>query len=576
MLVACGVLSAQIPSGGILLNAEISSDYHLVGKGEIIRIPVTGQPFAEALRCAVGNDVSNTWDTQISFTPVSGFSSDDVLLVAFYARTVSSSDETGIGNINVCIEHNSTFVKELLYNLTIGKEWKQYYASVQCTSSMSALSVRYVFHCGFPSQVIEIADVRFLNYEDTFSIENLPIIKRTYSGQSLNAPWRGAAEERINNFRKGVAEIVVYDDKGRLLKGADVSFEMIRHKFGFGTAVHSKYFLENERYREVLLNLFNEATVEYELNWPQFEGTKDKERLLQLFDSLEHHNIKTTGHILIWPSFKWCPSYLKALSNNPDSLRTVIGKRIDDVTLFTRGRVVDWNVLNEAYYEHDLQDILGNEVVVDWFKRARHNDPGARLYINDYDILSSNGTNVDHQNAYFELIQYIDSLGGNIDMIGLQGHFPTELTPIPRIYSIIDRFASLGKKIKITEHDIDFNQEEVQADYTRDFLTITFSHPSVTAFHVWGFWEGRHWRPNGAFFNLDWSPRPAAKVWEEMIYDRWWTPKIDTKTDHEGIVSFEGYLGTYQYRIKKGENVSTGTFQLVNSKASNIPNLVIL
>ena len=52
------------------------------------------------------------------------------------------------------------------------------------------------------------------------------------------------------------------------------------------------------------------------------------------------------------------------------------------------------------------------------------------------------------------------------------------------------QFATLGLPVRITELDIDSNDEELQADYFRDFLTASFSHPNINGIMIWGFWEG--------------------------------------------------------------------------------------
>jgi hypothetical protein len=69
----------------------------------------------------------------------------------------------------------------------------------------------------------------------------------------------------------------------------------------------------------------------------------------------------------------------------------------------------------------------------------------------------------------------------------------------------------------------DTHDEEAQAAYTRDFLTVCFSHPRVTGFNMWGFWEGDQWLPAGAFYRKDWSPKPNGKVLEELLTRTWWT-----------------------------------------------------
>jgi len=116
----------------------------------------------------------------------------------------------------------------------------------------------------------------------------------------------------------------------------------------------------------------------------------------------------------------------------------------------------------------------------------------------------------------------------------------------------------------------------VQADYTRDFMTIVFSHAAVKSFLFWGFWANSHWLPDGAFFNSDWTIRPHGEAYKELVFNQWWTKKTDKTTDSQGNVSFEGFLGTYKYTVKSGGKESVGTFVLNNSKQSGIANPVVL
>lgn len=61
------------------------------------------------------------------------------------------------------------------------------------------------------------------------------------------------------------------------------------------------------------------------------------------------------------------------------------------------------------------------------------------------------------------------------------------------------------------------DDERLQADYLRDVMTMAFSHPAMQAIVMWGFWEGRHWKPDAALYRKDWSTKPAGKVWEELV-----------------------------------------------------------
>lgn len=576
LLLSVSILSiAQIPAGGTSLTRESGTYYQKAGaKGTLATISITGQPFTTGFKYTTGADISNTWDGQVKFTGLAGIAANDVLLVSFYARTTASIQESGDGALVVCIENSKTYSKEIYQKIAIGHEWKQYFVPVKCVSTLALTEVTYSFHTGFVSQTIEVADVKYLNYKNTLTLQDLPETEITYYGREADAPWRAEANERINQIRKGTADITVYDEQGNLLKDATVSVEMIRHQFGFGSAITANAFMTNTVYRKKVLELFNEVVFENDLKWPSFIPTSTN--LKRTLDSLGRYKIPVRGHNVVWPSFKFNTTALKTLSADPVAFRNEIDRHIDQVTQYTKGKVVDWDVLNEPYTEKEFQAILGNEVMADWFKRVRQNDREVKLYINDYSILSAGGMDINHQNGYFDIIKYIDSKGGKIEGIGMQGHFGSDLTPITKVYSILEKFAALGKEIKITEHDINVNQRAVQADYTRDFMTICFSHPSVKSFLTWGFWAGQHWLPEGAYYDINWNIRPHGEVWKDLVFNQWWTKKTDHTTDAEGKIQVEGFLGTYKYTIVSGDKVRTGTFHISNSKQSGLGNNIIL
>ncbi len=575
LLAGRGTLTAQVPDGGIMLNATSGTTFQQIGQCTATAVTVDGQAFTDGIRIEVGSGFSNTYSAQVKFPSVDGIADGDVLLVAFYARTIYSEEETGEGNVNVIIENNSTYAKQIQQNIKIGSEWKEYYASAVSGTTLGASQVSYLFHCGFPNQVIEIAEVRYLNYEQTRTLDEMPVTEITYAGQDPAADWRAPAAERINQYRKGLVEFTVYDEQGQLLQDADLSVEMVQHDFGFGTAIGASTFNNNETYRTRTLEDFNEVVFENDLKWPQFNANNTA-HIEKAMDTLDAHNIPVRGHNVIWPSYRFMPDFVEQISDDPVALENAIDNRIDDVTQFTSGRLNDWDVINEAYTEHDLMDIMGDQVMAEWFKKVRRNDRDVKLYLNDYAILSGGGKNVAKQDFYYNLVEYIDGLGGGVQGIGLQGHFSSELTSINKVYSILERYAALEKEIKITEFDIDITQREVQADYLRDFMTITFSHPSVKSVLMWGFWENKHWKPDCAIYNADWTLRPHGEMWLDLIYNQWWTKDTTMVTDASGNGTMTGFLGTYRYTVTDGNIVRTGTFTIDRPVAGGLTNEVVL
>lgn len=210
--------------------------------------------------------------------------------------------------------------------------------------------------------------------------------------------------------------------------------------------------------------------------------------------------------------------------------------------------------------------------MAEWFRLARAADPSAKLYINDYGILSNGGNDLPHRNGYISIIEYLDSLGAPVDGIGLQSHFRGNFTAPERVLEILDRFAEFNKEILITEFDVEISDEQIQADYTRDFLTAVFSHPAVRGFYMWGFWEGRHWRPLAAMYRLDWTPKPNALVWDDLVFDQWWTD-AEGAAGADGVFRARGFLGEYDVEVTR--NGAPETFSLTTAPDRQ-PNYVVV
>jgi hypothetical protein len=122
--------------------------------------------------------------------------------------------------------------------------------------------------------------------------------------------------------------------------------------------------------------------------------------------------------------------------------------------------------------------------------------------------------------------------------------------------------------LAITEFDFDTKDEQAQADFLRDLLTVCFSHPRVKWFLMWGFWEGRHWKPNGAMIRKDWSPKPSFAVWRDLVHQQWQTRETRT-TDPMGAAVVHGYRGRYRIQASQG-NRTVSAEAILGSGGSTI------
>lgn len=391
----------------------------------------------------------------------------------------------------------------------------------------------------------------------------------TVASWSQQSDWRQAAHRRIEQIRKDYLVVRVQDSAGKAIPNVEVHVELVEHEFGFGTAVSGRYLLDDSpdagRYRDFLRENFNMAVLENDLKWPQWE--RDRSPALEGIAWLKANGIsRVRGHTLVWPSWRWLPKDLKDLENQPEAMRERVRAHIQEVVKANQGQLLHWDVLNEPFSEHDLMRILGPEAMAEWFREARRHDPRVTLFINDYGILSGRGENRQHQNHYYETIRSLIAWGAPVEGIGLQGHFSEPTSP-ERMLSILDRFGEFGLPLAITEFDFDTKDEQAQAEFLRDILTVCFSHPRVKWFLMWGFWEGRHWKPNGAMLRKDWTPKPSLAVWRELVHQQWQTRETRT-TDSMGAAVVHGYRGRYQINVRQGSRSASAEAMLGNGGSS--------
>jgi uncharacterized protein (TIGR03437 family) len=520
-------------------------------------VSVSGMPFARAIhvKTAAVPATANAWDIRPRCFATLAARKDDVVAVSFWMRTVASPG--GRGFTSFVLERNdSPYTKSVTYTTASGSDWKLFEVPFTMAETYAANAYNLSFWCTYPNQEIEIGGFAILDYGPGIPFSQLGLSTWPYAERAADAPWRAAAAARIDRYRKGDLAVVVRDDTGKAIAGAQVHVKMKRHAFGFGTAVAGDILqsstTDGQNYRNALKTLFNKTVTENVLKWPPFEswGRPQADYMLPWFAANGFSMVR--GHNVIWPSAAYLPTdvqnMLKANPVDADALRARVNKHIADVMAYSKGKVTEWDVLNEPYTNKDLQAVLGDSEMTSWFRQARAADPGIKLYINDYSILESGGYDIQHINGYASIIQNLLDAAAPIDGIGLQSHFDSNLTPPSRVLELIDQFAAFGKDLQVTEFDVSVADEQVQADYTRDFLTVCFSHPAIKGFMIWGFWEGAHWEPSAAMIRRNWSTKPNYDAWTDLIYHQWWT-ETNGVTDSEGAFRTRGFLGDYDIDV---------------------------
>jgi len=561
-----------LPVEGELLYAAGSlHGYRYTGESHAVKTIVDADtllPFALAMNLTVPSEGINSWEPQL-LTPVNliDVKKNDILFYIFYIRMLEAGGVDGLGKSLFYVQKSQppwTGLGSL--SVTIRSDWNKYYVIAKAGEDYPTGGMEATFHLGYKFQIVEIGGIIALNLGQNINTDELPATDIYYEGMEPDAAWRSEAAVRIEKYRKTDITINVKNRSGEPLENAKVHVLMKNHRFCFGTFIGElvlQYSTDALKYKDELLSNFNCATTPFYMGsegWGWYHSEQIRQNYIDMAGWLQENQIPAKGHVLIWPGWQWMPDSFREFENDAAGLYDAIKTHLETlVPVGTEKGLVEWDVVNEPHTNHDVMDILGDNVLIDWFNKVHILDTNPMLILNEYNILSQGGI----QAFQDDLDYYIDlmlSEGAPLGGIGMQCHFDANLTGIPRILEILDHFEMWGLPIQITEFDINIRNEELQAAYTRDFYTAVFSHPATNKIVMWGFWEGDHWKPDAAMIRQDWTYKPNYEAFLDLVFDEWRTNETGF-TDEEGCFRTRGFMGSYQIsaeyeNIKDNKNVS--------------------
>jgi endo-1,4-beta-xylanase len=567
---------AQVPAGGTSLLAKPLAQWRFSKGGNppatLTEIEVQGMPFAKAIRITHTLRPKQSWAIQLVGEVNAPIKRGDVCLMAFWLRSPQSADESGHGVVSPNVQQNfAPHTKSLSERVTAGKEWRQILLPFRPKKTLELGKANTGFHLGFHPQTVEIGGLQLLNYGTSRKLSELPRMRITYEGRKPDAPWRQEAAERIERFRKADLKVSVVDAQGRPVPGAEVKVAMRRHAFGFGTALTARLLAlaspDGEAYRKVTKENYNKIVFENDLKWGPWRVSKDnknrtfrQEWLDTALAWLAENEIPVRGHWLGWGSVT--SGGQQRYVGKPVEHRRDLFAHIQEKVTAVGSRVAEWDAINHPVGWGVTYEQLhgGLDFHVDIFRHARKTAPeGIGMWINEGQILPGGSRRGDYERIIIYLIDH----GQAPDGVGFMGHFSrSSLTAIPELYGVYDRYAKLVPKLQITEFDVNVGgDEQLQADYLRDFMTVTFSHPSVDAIVMWGFWAGKHWKPDAALYRKDWSLKPAGQAWLDLVQKQWWTNHTG-QTDAAGSHALRAFLGRHEITVSHDGTTKTAVLDL--------------
>lgn len=174
--------------------------------------------------------------------------------------------------------------------------------------------------------------------------------------------------------------------------------------------------------------------------------------------ALKHH-IKVRGHNLLWHA--QAPNWMFKDSTGAQVSKEVLLARlkthITAVVNHFKGKIYAWDVVNEAIDDNPANylrnsmwyKICGEDFIPKAFEYAHEADPSVALYYNDY-----NSEDTSKREKIYKLLKSLVDAKVPITGVGLQGHWKLDNPSADLIRKAIERYASLGLKIQVTELDI--------------------------------------------------------------------------------------------------------------------------
>ena len=492
--------------------------------------------------------------------PEGGVAEEDAMLMMFDVRCTESNIDTGAGLIQLQLEETTSgnWKKAVFDKVDCPVTWQRIYLPCGGVADATSLGIRP----GFAKQTIEIKNFKLINYKTNVKIDDLP--KTVYEMPFLqpDAAWRQDAFKRIEKERKGDFTVVVKDEAGNVIPDAEVEIDMFEHEFQFGTSIRNTYF-DNETAKHKLSENFNAGVSEGAMKWAPYQNDKNKASADRFVTDGTQAGLKyLRGHTLLWEvdgktgaGNLMVPQDVQDMvkAGEKDKVMEEINIWLDEILPKFKGKLTDWDVVNEIIGNKLIVNLMGREMYNYYFMRARELDPTVDLYYNECRAQAG-------QVEFFELLDWYKANGVDYDAVGIQTHRDNynnfyDFNDVIKMYEKIR--TEYNKTIKITEYSCAVTNREMQANYTRDSLIAAFAQPNVEGFLFWGYWDGSNFAATSPFYDTDFNLKEAGKVYQDLVYNKWWTRDAKAKSDKDGKAVINGYYGDYDVTVTANGKTAT-------------------
>ncbi|MCU0451366.1 MAG: endo-1,4-beta-xylanase [Bernardetiaceae bacterium] len=244
------------------------------------------------------------------------------------------------------------------------------------------------------------------------------------------------------------------------------------------------------------------------------------------------------GHALLW--HESVPDWVTKFVGDSAAWENLLRTHITTVMARYRGRLVSWDVVNEAFDDQGQprnsiwRQKLGPDYLARCFRYARAADPAAKLFYNDYGQEYSPAK----AQAILQMVADFKRRGVPIDGLGLQMHIHID-TDRAGITRAIREAAGTGLLVHVSELDVSLNPKSLpqptltdsllqqQADFYRHVVQEYYREVPAPQRHgitTWNIGDADTWI-RSYFKRQDWplpfddryQPKPAYRAFHEAL-----------------------------------------------------------
>lgn len=387
------------------------------------------------------------------------------------------------------------------------------------------------------------------------------------------------ARARIEQVRKQGFRVRV-THQGQPVEGAKVSLQMQEHDYLFGAVCyHYGRFgdaKKDARFTELFTPLMNYTMMPVHWNWYEPKRhTYSEPYVGNLVNWAQRHGIKSKMHALIW--HECCPDWVQPGMD----IQALYEERINNLVSRYTGHFDFYDLINESTVSNRFSNPVSHwmrefgQVNVAKFgeRLVRAIEPDAKLIYGDWNV---------HGQEYLDFLRDLREGGVGLHAIGLQSHQHRDIWTQEETLRVMDEAARFGWPIHFPEVSVcsgkpigemsylpgainQFSETEEdlywQADFSRDFYTLVFSHPATEAISWFDFVDHRWLGAPAGLVDDHLQPKPIYHMLMDLIRKQW-RSEVTGATGTDGSLAARLFFGQYQLQVEAAGQTYTQAFEL--------------